>query len=1717
MSSEPNEPVEAASPTASSDETPKSETRERKPRRLWRWTKRLVLFALLLVVVARFALPPLLPRLLEGPLAARGLALDWERLDLSLLGGHVALQHVDLWSGERGDGPPVDGSGLAHIEFMVADIDVSALFGGKLVVHRLEVDGADLRFERDAEGRLDWVEALAGGDAGEDDEAEPEDDGPRGLLDALPEDLNFPIALGAARLQHVRLTFVDRASNVRVPTTELQLRLSDVGHGRRTGRFSFSAASSGLLDRLRVEGPVRLVEHAAAAPEEDPTVGLDIDLELELLGLRPGTLAPLLAELGIEARADTLDANGALGLSVGPGRRVALVTRNLSLRADGEVAASLEDVEFVAEQAETGGVLELSTARVSRGDVFAAREAQGAVVFAGLAFVGAPATAKPEFETSEPATSAGAEGSRAGEPEPEVVAESPEEPSESGPLPRIRLPELRLSGLNATFDDRASAPPTQLVAQLEELSLRKLELGNDAPPPVRLELLAHLPGVLADLRASGDLEPFAERPRARLDFGGEGLDLDALEPYLSAAGVQSLWENGQVRGQLDVNSRREGEQLVLGAEITDLHLGSEALGEVAGLESLSVSGLRALPDGLELDALQLAGATLPLELDPEGPWRALGLISAPPSAMDDPTAAEREPRYESLGIRGGSLALNDLRLGPDALSAGISGKASLGDWIEAFEWNVQLSGSPEALQADLDVNLQGWSGATLARLMGAPAPGVDTPGSARLRGRVAFGQADGRQVADARFENLEVLAPPLVAGTAPRLAARVVALDLELRNTGEGQRLTVAHELTGLDAGEWAGYLPPGVDLDLRDARWSSSMTADIDSIELPAVEAGESTAALPAEVASALHLEVARTGLFAADGTMQLGFDGLEVNAPLLAARELSLDRVALRGGRLRANRDAEGVLHLPGLSITPVEAEPGAPPTSAESDGEADGVAVSGRGELPPLVRLGALELELAELRFEDALAPDAEPLVLNAAVRSDAPWTIYDHDAEDQADLPMAVTFGVAPALQSGRVDLQLALFDDRPQVRAAVLLEGLSAEGALALAPDLAERMRPTELVDGVFRAELGAALDLRRRGPLDFDLTQGFGFELEVRDVELRGAPEAEPLLGLGALRVEASKLQPSTGDFRIRSIEIQRPQARVARRPEGFELAGVLLKLATPPVEASGGFGEPDAAGAPVEVPAEASGAAEGETVAAAAPESTPPAQPADPAAGSSASGSDTAAAPASTAAATQASVTANASGAEANAVRLAVDEVIASGLDLRFEDTTGSVPMIVPLNELDFELRGLDTGAPTKPIRFNLLLGSGKVALPERAPEQNLVSGIAGFAVNVLEGAPKKERALVERKVFEEIAVSGQIQLEGPEDDGLPTGWTQVNVVGLELLAARGPAGAAGVTITDGVLDLTAKARLRGAEGMRLNTKTTLGSLSLSEPADGPISRWLKLPAPLDSVVFLLKDNAGEVTLPFDVSIAEKGISLAQVTGQVVSALTQVIATAVASSPLRVAGGLTDFLGLGGGGETAPKLEEFSIEFPVGLDLLTPDQVGRIALVAQRFRNDKQLVGVVTHVLGPGDLQRAEALGNPSPDARQDLWHRLAARRQELERERTELAAEIRSQWLVGLTEEAEASRRRLQLLDAELLAAENALDRVLELLSPRAERNRARRTREIALAMAELRIAELQRRLDEVGLPADIDERLRIQLPRFEVDESLPAGGALEFTLKP
>ncbi|HSV12746.1 MAG TPA: DUF748 domain-containing protein, partial [Tepidisphaeraceae bacterium] len=175
------------------------------------------------------------------------------------------------------------------------------------------------------------------------------------------------------------------------------------------------------------------------------------------------------------------------------------------------------------------------------------------------------------------------------------------------------------------------------------------------------------------------------------------------------------------------------------------------------------------------------------------------------------------------------------------------------------------------------------------------------------------------------------------------------------------------------------------------------------------------------------------------------------------------------------------------------------------------------------------------------------------------------------------------------------------------------------------------------------------------------------------------------------------------------------------------------------------------------------------------------------------------------------------------------IDQLLISGLDARFEDHSCDPPLVVPLNGLDVEVRDVSTRSlhePGRPIRFNAIVNGGKVRLPKRGQSK----------------VKSAEQQYEQRELFSQITVNGSLTLY-PQ----MTGWAKTSVSGLELTALAGPAKRQNVTLRNGTYDSTFEARMKSDGVIETNARLIFTDLSVSEPADGPIAKLLKLPGGLD------------------------------------------------------------------------------------------------------------------------------------------------------------------------------------------------------------------------------------------------------------------------------
>ncbi|MBK8977806.1 MAG: hypothetical protein IPM29_18005, partial [Planctomycetes bacterium] len=441
------------------------------------------------------------------------------------------------------------------------------------------------------------------------------------------------------------------------------------------------------------------------------------------------------------------------------------------------------------------------------------------------------------------------------------------------------------------------------------------------------------------------------------------------------------------------------------------------------------------------------------------------------------------------------------------------------------------------------------------------------------------------------------------------------------------------------------------------------------------------------------------------------------------------------------------------------------------------------------------------------------------------------------------------------------------------------------------------------------------------------------------------------------------------------------------------------------------------------------------------------------------------------------------------------LDEFLVRGLDLRIEDRTGPVPTLLPLDSLDVELRDLrlHDGSAT-PMRFAVFAGAGDVPLPERQVSSSLLAGMVGAAGNALLGRGG-ELKMVERPLLDELAAQGELTL-----GDVPTGRVRVSLADFELTALRGIAEAAGVQIGDGLLDLGLDVTLGADRRIEIDSRTTLTHLAIDEPPGGPIERYLSLPAPLQTVVFALRDADGEIAIPVDLTLDEDGISGGQIATLATRTLSSVLTDAFLGSPFRVTGAVTGLLGLDGDG-SRPDLPVETVTFETAEAALRGDDLAIVDRVAERLADDDELVAVVQSELGRADWQRAEILANPRREDALALIARLRQNLRELRRDRDVLAAEARAHYAVGRLGEAQEATRRLRGLDGEIGRLDQSIDRLVRIVRPGAERGAGRRTEDAAAELAEQRLGAVRDRLLEAlrraGV-ADPERRVELRNPR-------------------
>ncbi len=1801
---DPPPPTSGAAPAS----RPKSTTTARPPRSLRRRLLRVSLLIAVLLLAVRLIALQLLPGLVARTAADYGLECHYERLDLTLLSIDLELWHLVLAEQDAVGTPDV------RVEYLRADVGVLALLTGRLVVQRIEADGLDVSLVRGADGEITLLQHIAAASAARTGSPTTDTDAPadaapgteveRDPGEAAPLDLHSPIAIDALRLQHIDLRWRDESVS---PPFEARLRtnlrLSDLSSEDRSARLDLSILAAPLLDVLNVEG---------RASTRDGV--LDLDLQLGVRGLRPRAAAAYLEPLGIEARAEELSFACGLRLltrpPTTPGALLAgeLHVKPLVVGLGTSEAAALDELHVDIESLGPAG-LDLGRVRLDGLRATVATTAEGRLRIAGVELPPSDgSTPPPEVpdETSAPFSL------RLGEVSIEnVELASIDERFEPPARLELALDSLALRDLvlpgapgaappsstpTATFDARLRAPG---IAQ------QIVIIGSAAP--MGAESHAAL-----QITASG-IAPVALQPWLE----GSGLQC-TLDEGLLSAGIAAQWSRDD-DGTLHAGLQFEDWQLTDGDELLALErlaIEDAAVatdGEVH-LPRVELTGLR-LPVRSEAGgAVELAGlrigppqapdddhteprsATLQLDLDieqltlpaaegglptVERAVLALGIpglldeLSLDAALGADADGAVLTARLDGRGVRGlditerwyppVGIAVADGRLGLDVV-----GHWAASDEATHFDLALRDLAWSDAAEPDAPA-LLGWSGLQLqpgtlapdeqrlalrldearvgirrdpdgdlvvagfalpsaaAGTEAGPAPGAAQAPEAPEAPEPADGSApaarfvlDGLDITDARVDwQDDAVTPPvstslawelvlgqLIVGDPDVPTAPTFSLDLSVLDGGprlgfegsastDGDSTDLQLALTGtaLHAGPFAPYMPPGLAIALRDGRLAAQLQAHLAAVP----EGGQQ---LEFTLSDLDLREAGADDPLLAVEQLHLGAPRIDPDGPHYDVREL-----ALRGVQAALERTPAGALSLLGISLSP-DVDEGTHPVPEALPAPPVPVAAGRRAspERVPEVHVEHIELGIDRLAFRDRSGADAEPLVVRSLrLVNSAPLVLRADAPESSPPMTLQLSGGVDGVVESLALETELSPFAISPSARLTLDVRGVQGAPLLDASPDLAAWLDPSEIVDGRLQLQASATISGRRRHAMAFELSSGVGAELELQDLSWAPA-DGQPWAGLDGLRVEVTRIVPGSGDVHLRSIEITGPQARIEQTPEGLRALGLLFKPAQDEVPGP----------APAQAPTAVAPEPPAPLPAATTPEPAP-------------------------------------------AAEIRIDMLLASGIDVRFEDTSTVPPLRVALTGLDAELADFTTRAFTepRPLRFDLLLQAGPwsevlpvMAATEDQPRPGALQRLMGAlpGTSLFEDGEDGPAAL-EGALFDELEASGTLTL-APALQGR----TRTTLRSLDMTGLAGPAAASGVNLRGGLLDANLDLHFTDDGALDGDTLVTFTDLDVSEPANGPIERYLRLPTPLGPVLFVLRDEQGVIKVPLDFQVAPGGLSYTEVTTVVLTALGNLIVDAIANSPFRVAGAITDVAGnvgdIAGGMSELVGLDQLAEATRLGdlagsgLDVLTNlpgvsslfgnqatvvvdaidfapadvlptrDASAELARLGALLRDDESLAVRLAHEFGRQDILTAERRANPPPAAARALGERLRAEKHALQEARRSIAAELRATLAARLHTEAEAVSRRLTALDDELGRTEQALDYTLDLLRPGAEHQARRRTRAASLEIAAQRLEQVQTALVAVAGP-ECTDRIRVSRPRFGA-ATLEHGGRVAIGLQ-
>ncbi|HEX8341690.1 MAG TPA: DUF748 domain-containing protein, partial [Tepidisphaeraceae bacterium] len=725
-------------------------------------------------------------------------------------------------------------------------------------------------------------------------------------------------------------------------------------------------------------------------------------------------------------------------------------------------------------------------------------------------------------------------------------------------------------------------------------------------------------------------------------------------------------------------------------------------------------------------------------------------------------------------------------------------------------------------------------------------------------------------------------------------------------------------------------------------------------------------------------------------------------------------------------------------------------------------------------PLVSLNKLDIDVDRLSYK---RPEfAQPLALTnlRIAAAEQAWgergprpaiELLGQNPRQRPPFWINVTGGVEKLVDAFDVRTNFAPFAYEPGIKSFINVKGIRGDALTTMVPKLNDYIVRSELTDGSFSMNFDSDFNYTRRGALGIDFKRDITADVSLNDIALRQAGNPKPLVGLAALRGERVRYSPATKSLVASVVTLETPTLQAVRESDGLHAAGFVFKLPEPPPAEQAVDPSKTAAPDPDVKPQDRKPV-------------SPPVK------------------------ATEVQEAVNEAVPLVQVDRMRIDSLILQGIDVYLADRVGQPATVIPITDLDGEIRGLSTRVlqEKEKLNFNLLVGSGRVELPKKRAMGG-IAGALGDAANMLRGKKAPTQPGTEQRyVFSQFQASGDFSIVDPTQKAAdderspafrPEGYLKFSLSGFELTAVRGLAAERGINLEEGTFDVRGDLRMTGTRDLNAQIYPTFNDLSVSEPSNGPIVRFLKLPVNLDAVIFALEDANGAISLPVSVPIDAGKLETNRVVSSIIGSVSRQILAALGAAPTKALTLGTNLLGIDFGGNTDKALAPIALAYGAGESQLTAEQQGQLDALVKRLKGDANLQVRLVHALGSDDRAILEQRANPSPEEAGQLGYQLRQRKLELQTRRLQLAAQLRVALASQDNKLAAETQTALRVASQQISGTERAMDQMLDLLRPGAARQADRRTRQSGVDLGNARLDSVREALLASDVP-DIANRI-------------------------